>query len=1197
MRFRITLFILFFSTLAFAQVKPNEFSEETNPTNSNFEVYSQKGGVNRRASLDNLKKYFTPIVFGSVDYVPTPSGNASNRMQFVVDPNGGRWYIDKSGVAIGLANQPVLYSVGISSPLPTQPVPSGSVAIKVYDLNNNKELYFSNGSTWLNAGKLLGIKNVDSLTMLPGAVKAIHLGQNGATDGQVMKWNNSLSKWEPGTISGGSGGDITGFISLGAGTPPAALASSNGGEIWRNNTTGELWRSNGTNWIFVGILDGDRGDITVSSDGNTLTIDNGAVSTAKIASSAIDSSKIAANAVRSSDIGSGQVTMSKIAQAGASSGQVIKWNGSAWVPSSDASAPTGAAGGDLDSNYPNPTVVAIQGHPLSDAIPLPGQALIWDGGSWNPTLPPGAAYEYADGDCLAPTVVPDPVIGPFLAWNTDCLEQWRWTGLEWVLDGSPGGTFITSAQFSGNGESGTPLTLAQNGASTGQVMKWNGTVWGPGVDATGGGGLVPDSTWIGYNNTYSNDINDTIKRNAPASFPVWDKGAVVYNVASFGIFPGGKNGPDLTSKFRALLDTVARRHGGIIQFNQGVYRLDGQVTIPFVKPLTSGNPGAYDRQPAICIRGVGAYKTCWNTNPDSIKGTVLHLNYKDNLANRDTIGKIHTRGAGFLEISDLNLVSDDSTKTAFIIINYTTCHIHNVSFWGSGRAYSNTQAEDAIVCGGDANPQVVNTFNTHFAGYGSVFENCYFYGIRRAWWARAYTNNVVFRDNTIWYQNKGESCIELSTNIPGNVVGGNLISGNTAEVDGYKYFVKLGRSANANTIISNGIYDPTIVTKAFAYIDSSAENNQIFAGYWDTNKFWETNGDRIYVSDRNSIWMNNTSDTTTHGSSLYVAGNVVFRKSLFVREGMVVKYISPYNIRLMPQSLSNYFDFIVDGSNFSISSNEFPGIFKIHKSAPSGIAVDQYGGFLVNRTAFNNDNGAYIHPEGRSIFKQSVYVGYNWDGANTYRLKVNGPSLLNGTLDFSNGCQLLAGTSSPAGSISALAGSLYFRKNNGELWGKKFGSGGTTGWGKYLNTVDTLGAVPNQYLKWNGNAWVPSDVVEALAMVVADPSSNFTSTGVVPNGAWRVPSTFNGWKLEGYTVSLYTAGAGSGSLVIQVQRATPGGSSSSGCSMTFAAGDIQKDVTGCGLTLSTGDMLRLNVGTNDFSTPAQGVVVTYILKP
>lgn len=85
---------------ALAQVKPNNFAEEPNPNNLNFEVYSQKGGVNRRASLFNVKRYMAPVMVGNVAYVPTATGNVNNRMDFVRDPNGQTWYIDAFGNAV-----------------------------------------------------------------------------------------------------------------------------------------------------------------------------------------------------------------------------------------------------------------------------------------------------------------------------------------------------------------------------------------------------------------------------------------------------------------------------------------------------------------------------------------------------------------------------------------------------------------------------------------------------------------------------------------------------------------------------------------------------------------------------------------------------------------------------------------------------------------------------------------------------------------------------------------------------------------------------------------------------------------------------------------------------------------------------------------------------------------------------------------
>lgn len=79
-----------------------------------------------------------------------------------------------------------------------------------------------------------------------------------------------------------SGGGISDFISTGLGNPPAAAASDNAGETWRNMSTGELWLSDGTNWLLNLSGTGDKGDITVNSTATTYTIDNSTITSAKI---------------------------------------------------------------------------------------------------------------------------------------------------------------------------------------------------------------------------------------------------------------------------------------------------------------------------------------------------------------------------------------------------------------------------------------------------------------------------------------------------------------------------------------------------------------------------------------------------------------------------------------------------------------------------------------------------------------------------------------------------------------------------------------------------------------------------------------------------------------------------------------------------------------------------------------------------
>lgn len=87
-------------------IRPDTFQEETNPTDSNFEVYGQKAGNSRRARLSNLKRFFLAVVYGAVNYTPNPIGNTDNRGEFITDPSGVNWYIDADGKAIKLGGQP-----------------------------------------------------------------------------------------------------------------------------------------------------------------------------------------------------------------------------------------------------------------------------------------------------------------------------------------------------------------------------------------------------------------------------------------------------------------------------------------------------------------------------------------------------------------------------------------------------------------------------------------------------------------------------------------------------------------------------------------------------------------------------------------------------------------------------------------------------------------------------------------------------------------------------------------------------------------------------------------------------------------------------------------------------------------------------------------------------------------------------------
>lgn len=96
--------ILLFAIMANGQVtgvKPNEFTEETNPNTANFEFYSQKNDSIRRASFLNVQKNMAPqVTWSAINFVPDSTGNVSNLVQFVVTAGDSIFYIDGYGDAI-----------------------------------------------------------------------------------------------------------------------------------------------------------------------------------------------------------------------------------------------------------------------------------------------------------------------------------------------------------------------------------------------------------------------------------------------------------------------------------------------------------------------------------------------------------------------------------------------------------------------------------------------------------------------------------------------------------------------------------------------------------------------------------------------------------------------------------------------------------------------------------------------------------------------------------------------------------------------------------------------------------------------------------------------------------------------------------------------------------------------------------------
>ena len=187
----------------------------------------------------------------------------------------------------------------------------------------------------------------------------------------------------------------------------------------------------------------------------------------------------------------------KIAQQGATSGQVLKWNGTAWAPAADepgsgGSNPTGPAGGDLSGTYPDPVI----------ATGKVTSAKILDGGITSEDLGPSSVttakiadksvtsskiadrtittLNMASGSVTSAEIVDRTIVTADLADNSVVSSK--------IVDGGVTRTdladnCITTEKLI-NG-SVTAIKLADMGGVDGSVLKWSGSSWYPGTDMAG----------------------------------------------------------------------------------------------------------------------------------------------------------------------------------------------------------------------------------------------------------------------------------------------------------------------------------------------------------------------------------------------------------------------------------------------------------------------------------------------------------------------------------------------------------------------------------------------------------------------------------------------------------------------------------------------------------------------------------------
>lgn len=235
----------------------------------------------------------------------------------------------------------------------------------------------------------------------------------------------------------------------------------------------------------TGAPTGGSGTMRFNSSSNTFEGWNGtAWTTFGVGSSTSGLSAVSHDGTLSGDGSSGNPL--KLAN-GNNVNDVLKWTGTTWV---SANAPNGFTlpynSGSLNNSS---ALFTLSNSGSGAAMNIYGKSSFSDVFAFTPTtaVDISGLLRIRDNQNQNQTQLPGVI-----RFNNGIFEGYN--GTAWVNFGAGAGdnwgtqVVQSSSLFSGNGTSASPLTLAQNGATSGQVLSWNGSTWAPATVSGGGGG-------------------------------------------------------------------------------------------------------------------------------------------------------------------------------------------------------------------------------------------------------------------------------------------------------------------------------------------------------------------------------------------------------------------------------------------------------------------------------------------------------------------------------------------------------------------------------------------------------------------------------------------------------------------------------------------------------------------------------------